>query len=265
MHQLNNKLNWFNIFLIVSGGLIILFIIGPLLGMLLHSSPKELFATATENEVKESILRTLVISFVTTIIFGFAAIPFAFLLARRNFIGKKIVTGLIDIPVVIPHSAAGIAVLGVISRNTVLGKTAGIFGLNLVGHPIGIGIAMAFVSLPFLINAARNGFESVPVRLEKAAMNLGASPVKSFFSISLPLASRHIISGFILMFGRGMSEFGAVVIVAYHPMITPVLIYERFTSFGLKYAQPVSVIFIGVCLLFFILLRFISIQKNNHA
>ena len=121
---------------------------------------------------------------------------------------------------------------------------------------------MAFVSLPFLINAARDGFEAVPERLEKAALNLGASPARVFFTISLPLAWRSIISGFIMMFARGMSEFGAVVIVAYYPMVTSVLIYERFGAFGLKYARPVSVIFITVSLLFFIILRLLSKQKN---
>jgi molybdate/tungstate transport system permease protein len=123
---------------------------------------------------------------------------------------------------------------------------------------------MAFVSLPYLINAARDGFLSVPERLEKAALTLGASPVRVFFTISLPLAWKNILSGLILMFARGMSEFGAVVIIAYHPMITPILIYERFTSFGLKYAQPVSVIFILVVLVFFLFLRLLlSKTKNN--
>ena len=65
------------------------------------------------------------------------------------------------------------------------------------------------------------------------------------------------------MFARGMSEFGAVVIVAYHPMIAPVLIYERFGAFGLKYARPVAVLFIIVSLAFFILLRLLS--KKNYA
>ena len=67
-----------------------------------------------------------------------------------------------------------------------------------------------------------------------------------------------------MMFARGMSEFGAVVIVAYHPMIAPVLIFERFSSFGLKYATPVAVLFILVSLIVFIGLRLI-VKKNSHA
>jgi len=66
-----------------------------------------------------------------------------------------------------------------------------------------------------------------------------------------------------MMFARGMSEFGAVVIVAYHPMIAPVLIYERFSSFGLKYARPASVLFIIVALIVFIVLRLISLKKKE--
>jgi molybdate/tungstate transport system permease protein len=136
-------------------------------------------------------------------------------------------------------------------------------GLDFVGAPAGIAVAMAFVSIPFLITAARDGFLSVPVRLEQAALNLGASPARVFFTISLPLAWRNIVSGLILMFARGMSEFGAVVIVAYHPMIAPVMIWERFGAFGLKYARPVAVLFILISLIFFVLLRYLARNKKD--
>jgi molybdate/tungstate transport system permease protein len=165
--------------------------------------------------------------------------------------------------VVIPHSAAGIAILGFVSRDSVVGQMGSALGINFVGNPAGISVAMAFVSIPFLINAARDGFASVPVRLEKAALTLGASPARVFFTISLPLAWRNILSGLILMFARGMSEFGAVIVVAYHPMISPVLIYERFGAFGLKYARPVSVLFILISLAVFIMLRWLAREKDG--
>jgi molybdate/tungstate transport system permease protein len=68
-----------------------------------------------------------------------------------------------------------------------------------------------------------------------------------------------------MMFARGMSEFGAVVIVAYHPMVTPILIYDRFNTFGLKYAQPVAIIFIAVSLTVFIAFRLLASKKNRNA
>jgi len=245
------------------GGLVLLFVIAPLASMFLATSPTQIFETTKDQEVIDSIWLTLRISFLSTLFFAIGAIPLAYFLARTKFKLKKLVNGIIDLPIVIPHSAAGIAILGFISRDSVLGKAASSLGLNFVGHPIGIAIAMAFVSIPFLINAARDGFNHVPVKLEKTALNLGASPVRVFFTISLPLAWKNILSGLIMMFARGLSEFGAVIIVAYHPMITPVLIYERFGAFGLKYARPVSVVFILVCLVFFIFLRTLSKDKDS--
>jgi molybdate/tungstate transport system permease protein len=245
------------------GGVILLFIVAPLLGLLLHSSVDEITTTIHDQEVINSIGLSLWSGMLATLISAFFAIPLAWIMARKKFIGKNIIQGIIDLPVVIPHSAAGIALLAIISRDGIVGKAGKLVGVEFPGHIAGIVIAMAFVSLPFLINAARDGFAAVPERLEKVSLNLGASPVKTFMTISVPLAWRSIVSGLIMMFARGMSEFGAVVIVAYYPMITPVMIFERFGAFGLKYSRPVAVVFIVVCLIFFILLRFISKQKHN--
>jgi len=245
------------------GGLVLLFIVAPLVGMFLASSPAELSETVRDPEVTKSIRLTLLVSMGATVLFAVAAVPFAYLLARRDFPLKHLVNGLVDLPIVIPHSAAGIALLGVISRGTLLGELGERVGVRFVGGHAGIMAAMAFVSVPFLVNAARDGFAAVPERLEKAALNLGAPPLRVFFTISVPIAWRSILSGLILMWARGMSEFGAVLVVAYHPIITPVLIYERFGAFGLRYARPISVLFIGVCLLFFVALRLVAGRRIN--
>ncbi len=229
--------------------------------MFLKTPVEKLFESASDPEVISSIWLTLWTSMAGTLIFAIGAIPLAYILAKKEFRLKRLVAGIIDLPVVIPHSAAGIAVLGFINRETLLGKAGSAIGLDFVSNPAGIIIAMSFVSIPFLINSARDGFAGVPLRLEKAALTLGASPRRVFFSVSMPLAWRNIVSGLILMFARGMSEFGAVVIVAYHPMITPVLIYERFGAFGLKYARPVAVLFIIISMTVFVLLRLLSRKK----
>jgi molybdate/tungstate transport system permease protein len=253
----------FQLFLILLSGIVLLFIVGPLVGMFIATSPDQIFESSKDPEVQRSIGLTLWVSMAATLFFALGGIPLAYLLARHDFALKRFVLGIIDLPIVIPHSAAGIAVLGFITRDSYLGKFGSMVGLDFVGAPAGIAVAMAFVSMPFLINAARDGFSGVPIRLEQAAQNLGASPARVFFSISLPLAWRNVVSGLILMFARGMSEFGAIVIIAYHPMVTPVLIWERFNSFGLSYARPVAVIFIIVSLVFFIALRFLSRSRKN--
>jgi molybdate/tungstate transport system permease protein len=258
------KLEPFHLVCTALGGVLLLFVLAPLLSLILHTSFQELAATTQEPEVVESIWLTLSLSMAAALLFAIPAVPFAYLLARTNFPLKRLVNGIIDLPIVLPHSAAGIALLGILSRNTFLGKAAESMGFSFVSSPPGIMLAMAFVSLPFLINAARDGFRAVPERLERVALNLGASPARVFFTVSVPLAWRAILSGLIMMWARGLSEFGAVIVIAYHPMVTPVLIYERFTAFGLRHARPVAAVFIAVCLVLFILFRLLA-RDRQHA
>ncbi len=256
------RANSISLVFILLGGLVLLFLTAPLVGMVLQSSIPGIMAALHDQEVRGSIVLSLWTAMAATFISGIGAVPLAWLLARKDFPGKRVVSAVIDLPLMIPHSAAGIALLTILSRHGVLGQLAQSAGIKLVGGPAGIMAAMAFVSLPFLINSARTGFESVDVRLEKTAMNLGASLVSTFFTVTLPLAWRAVVSGIVLMFGRGMSEFGAVIMVAYHPITTPVLIYERFGAYGLKWARPVAIVLIGVCLAVFVLLRVVADKRR---
>jgi molybdate/tungstate transport system permease protein len=219
--------------------------------------------TLKDDSVRDSIWLSLWTSMGATLIFAVMAIPLAYVLARKEFPFKSFINGLVDVPIIIPHSAAGIAVLGIISRDSFLGQTADALGFKFVGSSAGIILAMAFVSIPFLINAARDGFCAVPERYEKTALTLGASQLRVFFTISLPLAWRSILSGFIMMWARGMSEFGAVIIIAYNPQTAPIMIFERFSAFGLKYSVPAAAIFVAVSLLVFVLLRFVNRLKSD--
>lgn len=251
--------------MIFSAGLalILLFIVAPIAGMVIKTPLPRLFETIEDTEVRNSILLTVISSIIATILIAIISLPAAWMLARKSFPLKRLILGIIDLPVVIPHTAAGIALLGLVSRDSALGQFASSLGINFIGHPAGIVMAMAFVSLPFFINSAREGFASVPQRFESAALNLGISPMKVFFTISVPLASRHIVSGAVMMFARGMSEFGAIVILAYNPMTTPVLIFERFSSFGLQYARPVALLFIIISIALFLLMRLLTKEPEN--
>ena len=251
----------FNWVFTILASLVLLFIIAPLAGMFFDSSLNEVKTTVADPAVLRSVWYTLAIAFTATFLFAIGAVPLAWIMARREFPLKKFVQGIIDLPVVLPHTAAGIALLGFISRGGLLGGAAQKACILLVNNGAGIALAMAFVSLPFLINAARDGFAAVPERTEKAALTLGASQTRIFFTVSLPQAWRSVVSGFIMMFARGMSEFGAVVIIAYHPMIAPVLIYDRFNTYGITAARPASIIFILVALFFFVLFRVLATER----
>jgi molybdate/tungstate transport system permease protein len=87
----------------------------------------------------------------------------------------------------------------------------------------------------------------------------------TFLRITFPLAWRSVLIGIIMCSARAISEFGAVVVVAYHPMTAPVLIYERFEAYGLKYSQPVAVWLVLVALVLFFLLRILTIKKAKES
>ncbi len=247
------------------GGLLIFFIAWPLLRTVTGAQPGIIWETLLEGDVRRSILLTFYSSALATVIAFFGGVPLAYLLARVDFPGKRLIEGIVDVPIVVPHSAAGIALLMTFGRQSFLGRVFGLIGVRFVSSTPGIIIAMLFVSLPFLVDSAREGFEGVDPRLERVARTLGASPWQAFWRVSFPLAWRGILSGMILMWARGLSEFGAVVILAYHPMIAPVLLYERFESFGLTYARPVATLIILICLLTFVVLRLTAQEDGGRG
>lgn len=247
------------------GLLIFLFIIIPLAKMIFSSVSEGqiLWQTILDSEVAGAIGLTLYAALIATLVGFLLGVPLAYLLARHDFPGKRLVEGLIDVPIVVPHTAAGIALLFVFGQRFFMGKAFHAIGIGFVDSTAGIIIAMLFVSIPFLIDSAKEGFKKVDVRLEKVARTLGASPWQAFFRVSFPLAWRSILAGNIMMWARGISEFGAVIILAYHPMIAPVLVYERFETYGLDYARPIAVLLILVSVLVFIVLRTIAYRGDK--
>jgi molybdate/tungstate transport system permease protein len=250
---------------ILLGLLIFLFIVIPLGKMIFASASdaQTLWNTILDPEVTSAIGLTLYAALIATLVGFLLGVPLAYLLARHNFPGKRLIEGLIDVPIVVPHTAAGIALLFVFGQRFLLGQAFETIGITFVDSLAGIVIAMLFVSIPFLIDSAKEGFKKVDVRLEKVARTLGASPWQAFFRISFPLAWRSILAGNIMMWARGISEFGAVIILAYYPMIAPVLVYERFETYGLNYARPIAVLLILVSVLVFVVLRTLAYKGDK--
>lgn len=254
---------------IVLGTLILLFIFVPLIKTIFSSSPGTLWNTLLEEDVYSSVLLTVSAALVATLIGLLLGVPLAYLLARHQFRGKRFLEAIIDVPIVIPHAAAGVALLFVFGSNFLLGSILGNVGIGFFRAFAGVVIAMMFVSIPFLIDSAKEGFKAVDVRLEKVARTLGASPWRSFFRISLPLARKSIFSGSVLMWARGLSEFGAIVILAYsasflgwNTKVLPILVADRF-DFGLEYTQPVAALAIIISLVAFIGLRSIAYRGEK--
>jgi molybdate/tungstate transport system permease protein len=236
------------------GLLLVLFLSVPLLKLLLDVGGERLLATLKDGTVLGAILLTMKLALYATVVVLLTGIPLAYLIARHDFPGKAALETLLDLPVMVPHTAAGIALLGTFGSEGI-SRLLERIGLGFVDAETGIVAAMTFLSAPFLINGAKEGFLAVDPRLERAALTLGATPWQAFRYVALPNARRAIVNGALMMWSRGIGEFGAVVIIAYHPMTAPVLIYDRFTQYGLKESAPVAALMILLSLMVFLTIR----------
>lgn len=137
---------------------------------------------------------------------------FAWLLARKEFRGKTILDSFINLPLVLPPVVIGYLLLITMGRNGYLGKWLDqVLGISFSFNWKGAALASAVVSFPLLVRAIRISFESIDQNLEFAARSLGASKIRMFFTVTLPLAMPGIIAGVVLAFARSLGEFGATI------------------------------------------------------
>ncbi len=238
------------------GSILVAFLVIPLVALTLSQAGTSFAEVARMADVRDAIALSLEGAFLSAALAALVGIPLAYALARTTFPGKTAIAALVDLPLAVPHTVAGIALLMVFGRQGVLGEPlAALAGLKFWGTMAGIVVAMLFVSAPYMVNAARGGFEAIDPRLEKIARTLGLGPWRTFWRITLPLARRSILTGVTLTCARSISEFGAVVILVYYPMTAPVKIYELFLRFGLEQSSTAAVLLLAVSLALFLLLR----------
>ena len=151
---------------------------------------------------------------------------------------------MLDLPLLIPHPVAGIALLLVLGRGTPLGQALFAAGMRIAGSTTGIVCAMLFVSAPLYVSAARETFARVDRRYEAVARTLGDTAWHAFRRVTLPLSARGLTAAAVVMWARAVSEFGAIVILTYNPKVASVLAYDRFTSYGLDEALPVAAVLV---------------------
>ncbi len=251
------KLDYSTIFFALMGSFLFLFILIPIVNLMVSSNLNSILANLQDSQVIGSIFVSVYAALIATVIAVLFGVPLAYILARHDFTGKGFVESIIDVPIVIPHTVSGIALLLVFTSGGLLGEPFSKLGVTFVNAFPGVIIAMLFVSASFVVNSSREGFEKIDPRMEKVARTLGSSTMRTFFIITVPLALRNIVVGSIMCWARAISEFGALVILAYYPLAAPTLIYQRFSSFSLNDATAISVILISLSLALFIAVRLI--------
>jgi len=252
----------FNIIVWTTSILFILFFIVPILRLLLYDSPRYLLSQFLSPVNLEGIKITLLAATVSTVIVVIFGFPLAYILARYQFIGKKMIDAIVELPIMIPHTVVGIALLLVFAKSEPAGPLLSRFGLSFGA----IVMAYMFVSGTYAIKTMEEAIKSVHPRIELVARTLGASQWQVVRMIIIPQISRSILTGGILSWGRAMSEVAAIMIVApyviptYH-QIAGIEVYNQFVSTGMKGAVGLSAVLIIISLIILIVLKVIQYQK----
>lgn len=161
------------------------------------------------------VFLSLKIAGISLVLVGVFGIPIAFLMARRNFLGKSIIEAILTLPLVMPPVVTGFILLYLIGRQGPIGLILkNLFHIQLVFTPFAAILAAATVSFPLMYQSSKAAFLSVNSQMEEAARTLNASELKIFLTITLPLAWPGLISGMVMAYARALGEFGATAMVA---------------------------------------------------
>jgi len=190
--------------------------------------------TLTSRLVVDALTLSLLTSAASLVVTICIGTPLAYLLARRRFPGAWLVEGFVDLPIVLPPSVAGLALLFTFGRRGAIGPVLDAVGVEIPFTTLAVVLAQTFVSAPFFIRAARAGFRDTNRDLEDAARADGAGEWAVFRSVTVPLANAALAAGLVLAWARALGEFGATIMFAGNiegrTQTLPLLVYSEFQS-----------------------------------
>jgi ABC-type sulfate transport system permease component len=229
----------------------------PAVNAILGGDLRDVEAVLRNPRVMAAVGRTLWTATVSTAFLVVLAVPLAYALSRLRFPGRTLLLSMIDLPIVIPQSVAGLALVRVFGERAPLGEALqDTLGIGFSGTEWGICLAQIFVALPFIVKASLAAFDNVPPELEAAARTLGESSWGAFRRVALPLASRGIYLGAVLAWARAAGEFGALLFIAATPETAPVAAWNQaFGRFGEVEAGALVAVLLGFSLVMFFLLQ----------
>jgi molybdate transport system permease protein len=220
-------------------------------------------------EVRQALTLSLWTSTVTVVLALLFGTPVAYLLARAHFHGMSVVDAFIDLPIVLPPTVAGVALLTAFGRRGLIGEPIDSWtGFTFGFRTIAVIMAQLLVAAPFYVRAAKSGFEAVDVQVERVAYTLGASRIRTFFRITVPQAWPALLAGIVLCWARAMGELGATMIFAGNlegkTQTMPLAVISAFegSSLGLAGAIALSLILLGVALVVLVLFRVVAARAS---
>ena len=231
----------------------------PLVSLLLRVAPAQLWTYVQQPVVIAALKLSLLTSVVATLAVVALGLPVAYLLAMRDFRGKRLVEVLVELPIVLPPTVAGVGLLLAFGRAGIAGRVLGLFGISLPFTTLAVIIAQLFVATPFFISAVVAGLREVEPRYRDVAMTLRASPMYAFRHVLLPIALPSVLAGAAMSWARALGEFGATITFAGNLMgrtqTMPLAVYSALQT-DLNSAVALAVVLIVFSFAILFALRF---------
>lgn len=195
---------------------------------------------------------------------AFIGLLFAWVIVRYRFLGRKIIDTCIDMPFALPTAVAGIALTAIYAKNGPIGQ---LFSIKIAYTPIGITLALLFVTLPFVVRTLQPVIEDLPHELEEAAKILGATPRQTFIYVILPAILPAWLTGFTLAFARGIGEYGSVVFIAgnipFKTEILPLLIVSKLDQYAYEAASAIGICMLVIAFILLFIMNLIQRRLNR--
>jgi molybdate transport system permease protein len=247
-------------------GVVVTYLALPIVALFLNETASSFTSSLSTPMVQEAIKLSLITTSTTLVVVIFFGTPVAYYNARHSYRGKRIVETLIDLPIVLPPSVAGIALLLTFGRMGLLGNYFKILGINIAFTTTAVVLAQIFVASPFYIRQATTSFEDVDPEYERAAHTLGASGTATFFRVTAPIALNGLVSGALMTWARALGEFGATLIFAGNfqgvTQTMPLAIYTALNS-DLDAAVHIAVILVLICFAVIISVKVLALREKN--
>ena len=218
--------------LVVPAAVAAVFLVLPVVGLLVDTPWSRFWAVVSGQEARDALTLSLLTAVASTVLCVAFGLPLAWVLARLDFPGRRLLRGLVTVPLVLPPVVGGVALLSALGRNGLVGRPLDAwFGLTLPFTTAAVVVAHTFVSMPFFVISAEGALRAVPARLEAASATLGAGAWLTFRRVSLPLALPGLAAGAVLSFARSLGEFGATITFAgNYPGTTRTMPSEVYTE-----------------------------------
>ncbi|HLO48439.1 MAG TPA: sulfate ABC transporter permease subunit CysT [Kamptonema sp.] len=248
--------------------LMLLLPVAALLAKASTANPSEFWRIATSPIALSAYDVTFFTSLVAAIINGVFGTLIAWVLVRYDFPLKRFIDAAVDLPFALPTSVAGLTIATVYSNNGWIGSLFAPFGIKIAFTRLGVGVAMIFISLPFVVRTVQPVLSEMEKDIEEAAWCLGASQWQTFWRVILPPLLPAILTGVALGFSRAVGEYGSTVIVAsnvpFKDLIAPVLIFQRLEQYDYAGATVIGVVLLAISLVMLLAINILQAWGSRY-